>query len=133
MSARKKLFLRIACRKRLRMHYPTGLVKNDGKKARDKYKKVNYYPLQDIRSYRNSLLHGRLLPGIINDTRFYLPKINKQNLYLDWRKITQLLLQREEYKKDFISVLTILESAWDNTIRFLENNWKNICEDDPNA
>jgi hypothetical protein len=105
----------------------------DGKKAREKYKKENNYPLQYIRSYRNSLLHGRLLPGIIDGTRFCLPKINKQNLYLDWRKITQLSSQREEYKKDFISVLDMLESAWNDTVNFLENRWKEICMDDPSA
>lgn len=99
-------------------------IEEDGKKARDKYKKDNNYPLQNIRSYRNSLLHGRLLPGILEGSRFCLPNIGKETLYLDWRLITELSTHREEYKKDFISVLDILNSAWSETTTYLENNWK---------
>ncbi|HEY5587869.1 MAG TPA: hypothetical protein VIK86_02820 [Candidatus Paceibacterota bacterium] len=104
-------------------------LEKDGKIARDKYKKNNNYPLQHIRSYRNSLLHGRLLPGIIDGTRFCLPDIDKEALYLDWRLVTQLSPERENYKKDFISVLTILETAWQETTNYLEGKWGNLIKE----
>lgn len=99
-----------------------------GKKAREKMydKKRKGYPLQHIRDYRNSLMHGRILPGIMNGQRLCLPNIKKVELYLDWRLITELSSEREKYKKDFISVLNILECAWKETIDYLENNWKNL-------
>lgn len=99
-------------------------TEEDGKKARDQHKKNNRYPLQHIRSYRNSLLHGRLLPGILDGQRFCLPNMGKETLYLDWRLVTHLSPKREEYKKDFVSVLTILENAWQETTKYLEDNWK---------
>ena len=101
-------------------------VELDGKKARDKYKKAHNNPLQHLRSYRNSLLHGRLLPGILYGNRFCLPNMGKEDLYLDWRLVTHLSPRREEYKKDFVSVLTILEKAWNETINYLEDKWRNL-------
>lgn len=97
-----------------------------GKEAREKWKKSNDFPLQPIRDYRNSLVHGRLLPGIIDGQRLCLPAIGKVESYLDWRLITQPSSQAEEYKRDFISALNILESTWKETINYLENNWKNL-------
>lgn len=97
-----------------------------GDKARKNWKNDNNFPLQPIRDYRNSLVHGRLLPGIMDGQRLCLPAIGKVESYLDWRLITQPSSQTEEYKKDFISVLTILESAWKETIGYLENNWGNL-------
>ncbi len=98
----------------------------DSSKAREKWKRDTNSPLQHIRKYRNSLIHGRLLPGIMDGKRLCMPEIGKQDKYLDWRLVTELTLEREEYKKDFISVLTILKNAWDETIDYLEKNWQNL-------
>lgn len=101
-----------------------------GEKARRKKydKKSKGYPLQQIRDYRNSLVHGRLLPGIMDGNRLCLPKIGKENLYLDWRIVTDFsnISKREKAKKNFFSVLNILTSAWRETIEYLENNWKKL-------
>lgn len=104
----------------------TPFTEKPGDKARKKWKEDNNFPLQSIRNYRNGLIHGRLLPGIVDDQRLCLPAIGKVDSYLDWRLITQPSSQTEEYKKDFISVLTILESAWNETVTYLENNWRNL-------
>jgi len=101
-------------------------LEDDGETACREWQKSQKYPLQNVRDYRNSLIHGRLLPGIIDGDRLCLPEIGKANSYLDWRLITELSPEREEYKKDFISVLNILKSAWNETIGYLENNWKNL-------
>lgn len=100
----------------------------DSSKAREKWKEDNNDPLQHIRKYRNSLVHGRLLPGVMDGVRLCLPNIGKEGLYLDWRIITDLSnnSRREEAKKDFFSVLNILESAWNETVMYLENNWKSL-------
>lgn len=100
----------------------------DNSGAREKWKKNNNEPLQHIRKYRNSLLHGRLLPGIMDGVRLCLPSIGKESLYLDWRIITDLSNNpsREKAKEDFFSVLNILESAWKETIVYLENHWKSL-------
>lgn len=100
--------------------------KNSSKLARERWQQDKKHPLQDLRSYRNALVHGLLLPRIIDGSRLCMPGIGKENLYLDWRLITELSSELEEYKKDFISVLNILESAWNKTIMYLENNWKNL-------
>lgn len=98
-----------------------------GEKARGKkYVKGKGYPLQHIRDYRNSLVHGRVLPGIVDGDRLCLPDVGKTDQYLDWRLVTELSPEREEHKKDFISVLTILEKAWNETMGYLENNWKDL-------
>jgi len=112
-----------------RVKNPNGykpFLEKDGKTAREAWQKSQNYPLQTLRNYRNSLMHGRLLPGITDGPRLCLPNIDKVSSYLDWRLITELSPEQEEYKKDFISVLNILESAWNETIMYLENHWKSL-------
>lgn len=101
-------------------------VKRDSKVARERWQQDKKQPLQNIRNYRNSLVHGLQLPKIADGSRLCIPEIGKEDKYLDWRLITELSPEREEYKKDFISVLDILESTWNETIAYLENNWKNL-------
>lgn len=98
----------------------------DGKKAREKWQTDNKYPLQTIRDYRNNLSHGRSLPGIIDVNRLCLPGIGKVDSYLDWRIITDPSNASKLNKGDFISVLTILESAHKETIDYLETTWKTL-------
>ncbi len=80
-----------------------------------------------IREYRNNLIHGRLPPSITDESRLCLPAIGKESKYLDWRKTTDFNNpEREKYKKDFYHVSDILEGVWNDTIDYLENDWKNL-------
>lgn len=98
----------------------------DGKKAREEWQSNQSKPLQNLRDYRNSLVHGRLLPGIIDGNRLCLPEMGKVEMYLDWRIITDPTNNPGLDKNHFISVLRILESAWNETVGYLENNWKTL-------
>lgn len=101
-------------------------AEKDGKTAREAWQKNQNYPLQNLRDYRNSLIHGRLLPRIIDGSRLCLPEIGKVNLYLDWRIITDPSNNPGLDKAHFISVLNISEFAWKETVNYLESNWKNL-------
>ena len=94
-------------------------------KRRKKIKKDTF--VESIRQYRNQLVHGRMLPGIPWEGKLCLPDIGKEPEYLDWRKITDLNdPKREKYKKDFPSISTIFNKAWQYTLNYLDNNWKNL-------
>lgn len=101
-------------------------IKRKSELARKVWQQDKKQPLQHIRSYRNALVHGLKLPIIVDGNRLCMPDIGKEDKYLDWRLVTELTPEREEYKKDFISVLTILGNAWNQTIDYLENNWKSL-------
>ena len=102
-------------------------IMKSGKNAKEKWQKDNRYPLKLIRDYRNNLVHGRLPSSIIDGSRLCLPAIGKESQYLDWRKTTDFNNpKREKYKKDFPHASDILENAWNETIGYLENNWKNL-------
>lgn len=101
-------------------------LEKDGKKAREAWQNNQSQPLQNLRDYRNSLIHGRLLPGIIDGNRLCLPEIGKVEKYLDWRIITDPANNPGLDKDQFISVLRILESAWNETVDYLEKNWKTL-------
>lgn len=99
-----------------------------GKIAR-KIRQDSNDPLKTIRSYRDNLVHGRIPPSIIYGTKLCLPSIGKESQYLDWRKTTDSNNpNREKYKKDFIGASDILENAWSKTTKYLEDNWKNLCD-----
>jgi len=98
-----------------------------GKKAQIKRQKDNKGPFELIRRYRNNLVHGRLPPSIMDGSKLCLPAIGKESQYLDWRKTTDFNNpEREKYKKDFFHVSDILENAWNETIGYLEKNWKSL-------
>ena len=66
-------------------------IRQDGiagsREARQNWQRNNNHPLQDIRNYRNHLVHGRMMPSVRADT-FYLPSIGQEQQYFDWRTIT---------------------------------------------
>ncbi len=103
-------------------------VKRDSKVARERWQQDKKQPLQHIRDYRNTLVHGLQLPKIADGSRLCMPEIGKEDKYLDWRLITESSPDLEEYKREFISVLDILEGAWRETIDYLESNWKNLSQ-----
>jgi len=53
-----------------------------GKEAQDEWKRKEKYPLQDIRDYRNQLVHGRNAPAIFDGRNVAIPKLGKQKQYL---------------------------------------------------
>lgn len=81
--------------------------------------------MQDIRDYRNHMTHGRLSPVIIEGNKIYVPKISKQNDYLDWRIITDSI-NTSTSKPDFDYLDNVLEDAWETTITSFEKEWVNI-------
>lgn len=95
-----------------------------GREAQATWRKTDNYPLQHIRDYRNNLIHGRMLPGIKNNTVSYLPKIGKEAQYFDWRKITNLATSNQLPLNDFSTLGDILQSAWQDTVQYLELRWK---------
>jgi len=95
------------------------------KEARQKWQKDNNRPLQEIRDYRNHLTHGRMSPSILNPNKIFVPKIENENDYLDWRLITDWN-QNTAKQADFDSLDNVLRCAWNDTINYFENQWQKI-------
>jgi hypothetical protein len=91
--------------------------------ARRAWQRKEDHPLQDTRNYRNNLVHGRVISSII-DKDYYVPQIGFENKYFDWRLVTDNLLVRELIGTDFITSNELLEVAWNQTIGYIEKNWK---------
>lgn len=117
-----------------RLQNPTysAFNREDSETATKKWMRDNKYPLKFTRYYRNNLIHGginiiiydNLNPG---SNKAWFPKIGSQEKYLDWRIIMDHSEQnhekREEAKKDFIDPYTILKSSFDETIKYMEDNF----------
>jgi hypothetical protein len=91
------------------------------KEAQEAWKKNNSYPLQDIRDYRNSLVHGRTLPGITRAGVFLVPKIGKETSYFDWRLVTAAAKLPID---DFADPAAIMKLAFHQTVDYIESTWK---------
>lgn len=98
---------------------------NGGKEAREAWQKANSYPLQKLRNYRNHLIHGRMLPGVVGNV-YFLPKIETENKYFDWRKITDPSNNPGLDQNDLIPIGDILLFAWTETIKYLDDQWKTV-------
>jgi predicted protein tyrosine phosphatase len=81
-----------------------------------------------LRDYRNKLLHGRISPSIIifgTYPRLRIPKFDKVDVYLDWRKVTNASVgSGGTVRSDFDSPNNLLNIAWGETIGYLEKYWK---------
>lgn len=95
----------------------------ESRKARKTWQNNHHYPLQEIRNYRNHLVHGRLLPGVICGDVF-VPKIGIEENYFDWRLITNNPNIEQLIGGELISTREVLENAWNQTVRYLEINWR---------
>ncbi len=107
--------------------YDPWLVKKNGtnlgsEDARRSWQKLNNYPLQELRDYRNHLVHGRLTPSIDG----LLPRPGKEKAYLDWRKVTDPEQLQVLKIKDFTSPQQILIDSWNQVLAYLEGNWNKI-------
>ncbi len=87
-----------------------------GHEAQLNWKRSNAYPLQDIRDYRNHLVHGRTPPGFANQ----YPKIGQESSYFDWRKVTAVATLPTT---DFSPATDIHDSAFGQTVAYFETQW----------
>jgi hypothetical protein len=108
-----------------------------GRAARREWRKTHEYPLQHIRTYRNRLLHGHLMPyqsvrqldrvesGVVvpvEEPALRFPKIGREIDYLDWRTLEHLnpvLIHR-----DFAYAEKIVDDAWRETLAYFEQEWQ---------
>jgi len=95
-----------------------------GHDAQDNWKKTNNYPLQDVRDYRNKLIHGRTPPAIVDPAGVRLPAIHAVDKYCDWRLVTDPAKATSVPPGDFEYASLILATAWDQTIQYLEAAWQ---------
>jgi len=95
-----------------------------GQEAQSDWKKANGYPLQDVRDYRNKLMHGRTPPAIMDASGLKLPAITTVDKYGDWRLVTDPANASKIPMADFEYVASILWYAWWQTLDYFENNWR---------
>jgi hypothetical protein len=91
------------------------------KEAQEAWRRKNSYPLQGIRDYRNSLVHGRTLPGITREGVFLVPKIGREASYFDWRLVTAA---PKLPIADFADPAAIMKLAFHQTVDYIESTWK---------
>jgi hypothetical protein len=107
-----------------------GRLHDHGIDAQWNWKKAHNFPLQDVRDYRNRLVHGRMPPTIVWANHqdkvllFKLPRMRKEGDYFDWRKVTLAATPLQLPHADFDDCRTILSEAWGLTTKYLEENWK---------
>lgn len=94
------------------------------REARREWQKNHNYPLQDIRNYRNHLVHGRMMPGVIAET-YYFPSIGQEQQYFDWRVITASNAWQVGVGQTLQSSSNVAQSAWDATIGYFRAEWSN--------
>jgi len=87
-----------------------------GREAQSHWKAGDGYPLQDIRDYRNHLVHGRTPPGFGNQ----YPKIGQETSYFDWRKVTA---PPAPPAADFALATDIHDTAFSQTVTYFEGKW----------
>lgn len=96
---------------------------NGGREAQTAWKQHDHFPLQLIRDYRNNLIHGHTRPGFIINNVVHLPKIGRELTYLDWRTVTGAI-PNQQLLADFDAPRSILNSAWTDTLQYLEARWQ---------
>jgi hypothetical protein len=116
-----------------------------GANARRDWRKGNPDPLEPIRSYRNRLVHGRVVPELIatafsasetiEGLRLFYPRLNRVDDYLDWRNafaatgITAVpgpgsAVAITTPPADFEDASVIVGEAWEQTIAHVEASWR---------
>lgn len=108
-------------------------IEYEAREARKRWRNEIGDPLQKIRNYRNRIIHGSPLSVIyMDDTNksICLPQVGKENLYMDFRLVTSNL--SESTKKDFFPVQRILEELWGETIKYVDDKWKEFAVKEQN-
>ena len=93
-----------------------------GQEAQKAWKKHDNYPLQEIRDYRNNLMHGRTMPGIFINDSPRVPTIGQELKYLDWRRITAVAPNALPVQ-DLAEPHDILNESWNRTIAYIQSKW----------
>ena len=65
-----------------------------------------------------------MLPQIQGPGKVYLPKISRENAYLDWRIITDGVPL--SIKSDVDTLDNILATAWKTSIAYFEAEWQKL-------
>jgi len=117
-----------------RMTFPANYdpwSEKDGEKARRAWREKNT-ELKYLRDYRNKLVHGRVSPSVLikgTFDRYRVPKFEKVNDYIDWRKVTtERVGKGGRVRKDFDSPNNLMEKAWKDVLSYFEKNWKKIYD-----
>lgn len=100
-----------------------------GKTARNNWRNTNGHPLEPIRRYRNNLVHGGIHSSVTGDANvIWFAMVGTEEKYLDWRIITdKSKVERfEKAKIDFITPFEILNCAFEETLKYFENHFKNL-------
>jgi hypothetical protein len=100
-------------------------IPKGSRESHSNWQRDNEYPLQEIRNYRNILIHGRLLPSVTG-VNIYLPDIGKESLYFDWRRIINNPDIQALVTQDFKTTNQILEYCWVQTMQYFEEQWQLI-------
>jgi hypothetical protein len=109
-----------------RLTHPTSYdpwSEDEGARARRAWRK-NHPELEDIHSYRNRLLHGRLPMSVVDSGTGanWFPKLGRA-IDLDWREVTESF-DSAEVRKDFDTAYNVLANAWSKVVGYLESNWQ---------
>ncbi|WP_373548504.1 hypothetical protein [Haliscomenobacter sp.] len=97
---------------------------NTSEDAQREWRKNNNHPLGDIRNYRNTIAHGRVLPSTRKNNKIMLPNIGKEQNYLDWRLLTDG--NGSINNNDFDIIDEILRYAWTETIQYCSDEWEKL-------
>lgn len=98
--------------------------KLSGQEAQEQWKRDHAFPLQHIRDYRNKLIHGRTPPALLGAAGIMLPSVGSVDKYCDWRMVTDPQKVRAIPAEDFQYARVLLAQAWDETLQYLEENWR---------
>ena len=95
----------------------------DGRKARNEWRQ-HHKELQWLRTYRNRILHGRIMPTIVirgSYTRFRKPRFGREEKYLDWRNLTSASIGKggTVREQDFDALKNLLNKAWNEVLKYL--------------
>ena len=95
-----------------------------GQDAQTEWERAHGYPLQQIRDYRNKLVHGRTPPALRQPNGpMLLPAMGFVDNYCDWRTVTSPGAPGRIPEGDFEPVPIILDKAWHETVRYLQQAW----------
>ncbi len=98
----------------------------DGGRARRTWRGT-HQQLQDIRDYRNRLVHGRVFMSLFDPRSglTYFPRIGHEQGYIDWRTVIRHPSPKAVVL-DYASGHDILEDAWRRVLVHVETSWQAI-------